>query len=390
MTKTEKKILLFLESKKELFFFVIITLLGAAIRFKMKDFVTDDFELCLLPWYRQIQVNGGLAALGQQVGNYGIPYQFLIALLTYIPIDALYLYKAVSVIFDFALAAVSAAFVCSLRQEKSKSLFLTVYAVTLFVPTIIMNSSAWAQCDSIYTFFIVLALYYLHRNKNFRAFLFIGIAFSFKLQTIFIVPFLIYYIINEKKTSVLWGGSALLGFYILQVPGLVMKRPVLEPFYIYYRQTGYYIDMWKNFPSFWALLGKETLTFRGGAVLLTMAILGIGLWLLMNRPINMADPQIFMKMLIWSVWTCLLFLPSMHERYAYPLDLLLLLCVFLDRKSWKYAVVAILCSVFTYSIYLFEHEVNLELLSVIFFLAYLSYSWKEVLPLLGLKDSDGT
>ena len=114
MLKWEKKIIVFLELHKELLFFLAVTLLGVLIRISGRNFVSGDLSYYLIPWYNEIKENGGFAALQNQVGNYGIPYQFLIAVMTYIPIKEIYLFKTLSCIFDFLLAFRGSQLVCSL------------------------------------------------------------------------------------------------------------------------------------------------------------------------------------------------------------------------------------------------------------------------------------
>ena len=54
--------------------------------------------------FETIKNGGGLTALNEQVGDYGLLYQTIIALFTYVDANPVYLYKSFSVIFDFLLA----------------------------------------------------------------------------------------------------------------------------------------------------------------------------------------------------------------------------------------------------------------------------------------------
>lgn len=240
MSKTEKKILSYIEARKDVVFLAAITILGILIRLSGKDFCSGDAEIFLLPWFQAIQENGGFQSLTTQIGNYGIPYQFLIAGMTYFPLQPLYLYKILSVIFDFALAWMSAKFVCQLKQSKSSALFALVYGAVLCLPTVALNSSVWAQCDSIYTFFLVATLYELYRERYVRAFCWFGFAFAFKLQAVFILPFLVIYAVTEKRFSLL--EAPLWRFRVnkelLPPPRWgVVRRDMGIPFRILFRQS---------------------------------------------------------------------------------------------------------------------------------------------------------
>jgi hypothetical protein len=47
-----------------------------------------------------------------------------------------------------------------------------------------------------------------------------------------------------------------------------------------------------------------------------------------------------------------LVLPAMHDRYAYLMDILLVIAAFLDKKNFKYAFICILMSFKSYPGYL--------------------------------------
>ncbi|KXK11697.1 MAG: hypothetical protein UZ14_CFX002002665 [Chloroflexi bacterium OLB14] len=52
------------------------------------------------------------------------------------------------------------------------------------------NSTGWGQIDSLYTSFLLLCVYFLLKEKPFYAMLMFGVAFSFKSQSVFLLPFL--------------------------------------------------------------------------------------------------------------------------------------------------------------------------------------------------------
>ena len=188
----ERKLLHFIEKHLDVAAAAAITLLSMLIRYGLRDIVSGDADLCLLPWHDEIKNGGGLKMLGQQVGNYNILYQTLIAILTYLPIKPLYAYKILSIFFDYCLALTTGSLVYQFSDGNRKWKGIFAYAAVILSPIVILNSSAWAQCDSIYVCFILLALIMLCRQKYMPAFLFLGVAFSFKLQAMFILPFFLF------------------------------------------------------------------------------------------------------------------------------------------------------------------------------------------------------
>ena len=83
--QAEQKLLSYLYDYKDKVAFGIALALLLVVRIKLLPFQSGDYKLFLGPWYNQINNEGGVSALSHQIGNYSIPYQFLIALFTYVP-----------------------------------------------------------------------------------------------------------------------------------------------------------------------------------------------------------------------------------------------------------------------------------------------------------------
>lgn len=108
VTKIEKGLLNYVEKHLDTVILICVTLAGILVRVSLRGFISGDAKYDLLPWYEQIKSMGGIFGLDTQVGNYNMLYQFLIALMTYLPIKSLYVYKILSCIFDYLLAMVIA------------------------------------------------------------------------------------------------------------------------------------------------------------------------------------------------------------------------------------------------------------------------------------------
>lgn len=355
-----------------------VTVIGLGCRFSMLDHASADADQFLLPWFEQIQQNGGFAALKEQVGDYNIPYQIIICLLTYLPGEPLHLFKLVSCFFDFALALSCSGFALALLGRKSSLLFGGVYGAVLLFPTVILNSSVFAQCDSIYACFAVLGLWMLYRRQWIPAYLLFGLAFSFKLQIILLVPFLLYHYFTVRRYSILCFLLIPGVLYFLSLPAFCLGRSWLDPITIYFSQTDTYQRMWMNFPSFWSLVG-DNYDLKLIAILLTFTILLLGFCILVKKRICLVRPVLFLKTAAWVVWTCLLFLPAMHERYGYLLDLLLFLVVLLDRSCWVFPAVTLTISTMTYGWFLFSNSgFSIQFYTLLYLGAYCWYSYRLV------------
>lgn len=373
----ERKAIDWITEHKEILFFLCISVLAGLLRVCGKDFVSGDMSFCLLPWYDHIKEAGGIKALGQQTGDYNLLYQTIIAIFTYIPIKSIYLYKAFSIIFDYVLAIVcSIALTDNYPWKKIDMRFNLVYASILLTPTVFLNSGYWGQCDVVYTSFVLLTILFLYREKYKTAFVMLGIAFSFKLQTIFIVPFVVALYFKKKNFSLL---NFLISIAVFEASGILcyfQGRSIWEPFKLYLNQTNTYSSMWLNVPSFWWLVGYDYANLKICAILFSVILCGVGLYLIMSNKSEIITLEDHLSVAAWFVWTCLLFLPAMHERYTFPLDILLILLSFLDKKYLKYAIYSLASSLITYGQYLFGNQsINMFMVLIYIFL-YVCFSVK--------------
>ena len=389
MTSLENKFIDAINKHRNVLLLVLLFVLGAAIRWAGRYFVSEDMTYCLMPWFEKIKAAGGLPALSNQVGDYGILYQTLISIMTYLPIQSVVQYKLLSSLFDIPLALVAAAIYRDVRlsdkvvtpetRSRVRMQSWLVAAVVWLLPTVMLNSSYWGQCDSLYATCCLATLYLLRRNSFAGAFVMLGLAFACKLQTVFILPIIGVYYLVQKRFSLIW---ILLSVAVVWLSGIVAfayGRNLLAPILIYTGQVGHYQEMYMSFPSLWMLVGNDYWSMRWFAILITVAVLAVGLWYCLNHKHNILSNERFYAVAAWFMWSMLLFLPSMHDRYAYLLDLLLVLLACWDRRFTKYAVITVLISLYYYGIYLFGDRGNGHVMAaVIYLVTYLHYTWTLV------------
>ena len=367
--------------KKELTFLFIITLLGIFVRYVGRDIISGDMETAFLPWFKVMKDGGGLAALSKQIGDYGLLYQTIIALLTYIDINPLYLYKILSVFFDFLLAVSIAYFIynCGLNtvftgNDKEKSFCLT-YAYVLLLPTVVMNSAFWGQCDSIYTFFLLWSVWLLYKEKFQLSFFALGCSLAFKLQPILMFPLFVYSYFSRKKFSIFNVFITACTFWLSGIVVYLQRQRAFDSVGIYSNQVVMFKRMWMNVPSIWAFISDDYNRFHLLAIGLTFIILGIVLLMVITGKKKINSFKQMMELAIFVEWTCIIFLPAMHERYTYVMDLLLLMLAIVDGKYIIHAFIAIVTSCMTYSAYLFTgKELSLGIIAV-YLLFWLHYSY---------------
>ena len=349
--------------RKEHIFIFLISLLALIPRYMFRDFQCGDMRGALLPWYERLSSMNPKIALSTQVGNYNLLYQLVIYLLSFIKGEAIYKIKIFSVIFDYVLAAGVYVFVKKISNTKA----LAAYAITLFLPTVWINSAMWGQCDAIYVSLIILALYMLYTEKPKTSFILLGVSFAFKLQTVFIMPFYvlvyIYGIKNKKKTIRLWHVILIpLTVLATALPNIFAGRPIKDILDIYLEQTDTYKYITMNYPSFWNLIHLIYENDKAWCIGITGLILvGLIIFMLVKKV------DVPGKHFLWCAflisYTCVLFLPSMHERYGMLYEILALIMAFGAGYMWITVGLFQLISMKTYFYYLYSSPLNLDFLS---------------------------
>lgn len=358
MVVFEKKFLNFIERHLDVVSAVVITLLSMLIRISLRMVVSGDALLFLLPWYDEIRDGGGMKMLGQQVGNYNMLYQTLIALFTYLPVTSLTAYKLLSIFFDYCLAFTAGRLVYQYSDGNRKWKGIFAYAAVILSPIVIMNSSAWAQCDSIYVCFALLSLIMLCKEKYVPAFLLLGVSFSFKLQAMFVLPLFLFVYFWRKRFSILHFLIIPVVMCVLNMAGVIMGRSFLDIFSIYFKQTGEYSSMVLNYPSAWLFFTESESYMHydhlaGAGIWFTAAVLLLIMVVLILKKIEFSPRNLIYIAFLLS-YTCVLFLPAMHERYGYLYEILAIV-ILIWKKETAVLLVPMYClTCKTYAFFLFD------------------------------------
>lgn len=339
----------------DLFCFIAVTVFCLLLRIVLLPIASNDYNQFLQGWFETLKANGGIMGIGLSIGDYTPPYFYILALLTYIPLDPLVLIKLVSCLFDF----ICAFFIMKLIFEETRKypLALAAYTLALISPTILLNSAAWAQCDIIFTLFLVLSLRATMREKPFWAMLWFGVSFCFKLQAIFFLPFLILMFLKQKIKLRYF--LLIPSCYIICIlPALIAGRPFGELLTIYFSQSGQYSRLSLNAPNFYLLFGanNEALdthaTLASAAILICAVILGLCLYLLYRQSFVLTKP-LMVTLALFFVILMPFFLPHMHERYFFTADVFAIIYLFLRPKRWYVFIMVTASSFLCYMPFLF-------------------------------------
>lgn len=380
-----KKIWNVIEKYKYYFFIIVITGISLYMRFNLMDFESGDYKIFLFDWFNRLKDNGGLKALNLNIGDYDTPYMVIMAIISYIPKNPLYLIKIVSIIFDYICAILGVKIVnLLLKDNKNREILkLLVYSFIICLPTVLLNASCWAQADSIYTAFIFMSLYALMKNKYTTSFIFIGIAFSFKLQTVFILPIYILMYISQRKFSVLNFIIIPIVNCFMCIPSMICGKSFIDCMMVYVNQTNTYngyISM--NFPNLYSIIFPATGNlisvpneiFPKLGILYTIFVFIILAGLVIYKKIKFSSVTII-EFSLWSILIATFILPHMHDRYLFIADILAVIYAMLDKKGFIYAIGIQIISLYTYISYLFGFNlIKIQYIGILFFAILVYYS----------------
>ena len=359
--------------------FGLTIVISLIIKQKFLYYESNDYKEFLSNWMETIRQNGGLLTLKNSIGNYNAPYLIIMAILSYLPIDDLIAIKIVSIIFDYIISVVVMLIIYELfKNDKKKHIYALIgFVITSLLPTVVLNSSAWAQCDSIYTAFALLSILFLIKEKNIKAFIFLGVAFSFKLQAIFLLPIFIFVYLSKKNFS-------LLNFFIIPVtnivmclPAIIVGKPIGDCFLVYLEQTkdfSQFIAM--NFPSAYSIF----MNTEGGSNLISNTIENLDTFgtyftifcfiivafIFINKKIKLNN-KLIIKITLLSIMFATFMLPHMHDRYLYMADVISIIYLIIEPKKFYIPLGINFASLYTYIEYLTgTHAIPMYLVSIMF------------------------
>ena len=336
----------------KIIYIIIVCLCGMLMRNKMMPHTSRDMWLYLERWYNYFAENGGFKAVGDDVGDYTPLYYYYIAFLTYFksasPQTGL---KILSIIFDF-ITALYAMWIVELR-EKDDHIPLIAFTAVFCLPTVVLNSATWGQCDVIYSCFLVMCLYYLMTGKDRTAMIMFGVSFALKLQAIFFAPLIGIALFKKKirPLNLLWIPAV---YVISIIPATIAGGDFKRLLTVYYHQSGQYEDLCMSLPNLWTLweeveneiLGPAGIYFAGACVVTVM-------YYYITRKELKITCNTLVALAMISSFIVPFVLPYMHERYYYLSEVMFVIFAFYYRKRLWLIFSSQFCSVQALSGYLF-------------------------------------
>lgn len=346
MSRIEKRVLGFFN--KHLLFIAlgISVVLSLFIRYQLRGFLTGDMTKFLLPWAESMNQHGLRETLKLPDCNYHVAYLLLLQLASYLPVEGVVQIKIISVVFDYLAAAATALIMLHILPENKNKIAksIAVAVVMLLMPTVFANSAVWGQCDVIYTFFCLASFLFLLKEKYTLAFTMFGFALCFKLQALFFVPFLIVLYLTKKKFSILQFLQPVSMVFLFGLLGRSKGDSIFYGFTLYTKQAGTYPELYKDYPNFWYLVPNEYEIFAPVGIAATIAIFVFFMAFVVYKNWQPSNEALLL-LAAWTIFTCAQFLPSMHERYAFPAEWFLWLYFLARPTAKRFAMTASIYSV---------------------------------------------
>lgn len=350
--------------------FLLVTTAAIVIRFTFYPFVSADVAIFQQEWYDAVK-GAGLSSLGMRVGDYPPLYMTFFCIMSqFLPL--MVAVKINPIIFDFVIAVFGLKIFTHISKETAVLKKLVVYGVLLLNPIAVLNASAWGQCDSFYTGFILIFIYYLIKfyegsiTNGDLLFVVLGLAFACKFQTILLLPAVLFFWIiqKERKIRITYFVWIPIVYFATCIPMFLFHRTLEDLVGIYLFQVNQYKEyLTQNYANIYSLIGSTGSDFSEGSgkygLFLGFVLIFILYLYLYKKNVDIT-PELILNLSAFTVLTLVFFLPSMHERYAIVGEVILLIIACIKKEYIFEALITVLCTTFSYVKYLlYDYELLL-------------------------------
>ena len=382
---------------------VLITVISLAVRYSAALHPTRDVVAYVFKWMSDIE-SVGFSSFYTVKSDYSPLFLFIVGLYTFLPKGELvtisgmtfhsnwmYYVKSAYFITEIIIAVGIYLLIKQITNDK-KSAWLG-YVIFLCLPVQFFNSAIWGNSDTMYFACFVYALLFLTKQKSGWCYFFIGVGLGLKLQSVFFLPLMVYLIVSQKlKLHKIY--ALPLGLLATFIPAYLFGASLLEPFKFWTSQLGGYSKLTLGCANIWHLINiKEDAlsTFQTSATLFGLLLIGLFTAIIFARRIKLS-PENLLLVSIFLISIVPMFLPHMHERYFYALDVLIVVYCIVFKKHYFLIVLMQLSSGIAYHNYLAgrhfiiswgEDSVNIASWINIFVLTFL---FQQILKL----ESEGT
>jgi Gpi18-like mannosyltransferase len=343
-----------------------VLLLGVVLRIAFLNVISPDAHYYLLSWFQQLSANGLGAlrnggpsnVLGTTNANYSPPYYYLLWIATHLsPIaPPLWLIKSISFCFD-GLGAFFAYKIARLHLSKQRALLTG--ALLFGAPTAIVNSGWLGQCDMIWTSLVLGSVYFALRRRSWLSIAFFALAFSFKAQACFILPFLFMLAVQGEITFSAAAAIPLV-YSVMLLPAIAAGVNWELAATTYARQADAYHRLSSNAPNLYYLFATR---FYAPGVAIGLVTAALGCFALAVLPrLRKTKLEITGKVLAATMFLAVtpFLLPKMHDRYFFAADMSAIILAAYVPRLWIVPVIlqiSSLCAIAPDLAWTFVHRV---------------------------------
>jgi Gpi18-like mannosyltransferase/glycosyltransferase involved in cell wall biosynthesis len=336
---------------------LLLIALSLVLRLAFFQFEGFDFRYFLSPWYDFLAQHGAWRGLGEmttKVADYPPLYLYLLSLATLLPLPKLFAIKLISVTCDYVAAFLLWRIARRISLKPAHA--LSAALAFLFLPTVLMNSAVWGQCDAMYTACLLASLLYIITRRPVAAMVAFGLACSLKPQAVFWLPFLAGLIASGRLTwKLLWIPPAT--YIVSGVPAMLAGRPVADTL-LHWAHVRNLPGLNHHAPNWyqWCSVTESATLQVLGLALAFIAALALVWWMKNGPRSGQSEAQWLVRAALLSVLLVPFFLPGMHERYFYPADVLAVFYAAMVPTGWVVVVLMQFASAFAYCPFLFGTE----------------------------------
>ncbi|MBL8049911.1 MAG: glycosyltransferase family 39 protein [Anaerolineales bacterium] len=326
-------------------FFLVILIMY--IRFQVLILSNGDLAL-IQTWYNFLKQNGVMGLANGEFSNYPPAYLYLLWLSTLF-LDSVPAIKLIPTLFD-VVSAIAIYKIARIKFNNDKSFLFAI--IFLLLPTVTLNSTGWGQIDSAYTSFLLVCFYFLLKEKPLNAMLAFGVAFSFKAQSIFLLPFLGIMFLR-KQISWYYFFIIPVVYIVLALPTLFLGRSLESILFLYAGQVDQFENLSRYAPNLYFVIPNEFYhpIFEIGLGIFFISML-IWAWINWKAGDKVTQKQIAFTALA-SASLIPFLLPKMHDRYFYPADVFSYAIAVLFPEIWFVPIMFQVSSTIAYSVFLF-------------------------------------
>ena len=303
-----------------------------------------DYEYYLADWLQKLSAGSFADGMRQNIGEYNVLYQYILFIITRLPVPPLYAVKAVSFIGDAFLAGAAA----SLAEKDGKP-SMAAFGAMLLLPTVVLNGGMFAQCDSLYAACALWGLALALREKPARAAVCFALSLAFKLQAVFLLP-MVAVLWADRKLRLSDALVFLAALAATALPALLGGKSIGALLSIYTAQTGLYTGLTYNAPSFFALMNTTGLdVYAYGNFGMALAFGACALLVACGvKQAGKLTREGYLRLALLLPLAIVFFLPRMHERYFYLADILSAVLATKDKKAAPICALVALASLGSY------------------------------------------